>query len=330
MITASYFVDKNVDYDIVFSKLNLLVGDSITKLSEFLYPLRHIRYLEMPEFNDLSEEQKKEFFKGFFCANKFYIKSENRNYVYETYYDIDNIYLIYRDMELMDYKMTFLSDAHPYAAYVNKQLETEHVELLKKMYGNILNLDIINFLFDMDRLTLIVRVNERESVVYIRPSTPLYAALLSLALLFYFDVIIIDDSFIRMKLENMLPYYEALLFLLEHLPEKQVFLVYYDDFYYLPFSYLVARNRKYIDMLLHVFFDRNHGIYTTRFLENGGLGNIVDHRFFTYSIDIRTKLMNIKYKDLIENNKELSKKISEITSKIANTLGQSGIYLEQM
>ncbi|MEM1973872.1 MAG: hypothetical protein QXN68_03685 [Thermoplasmata archaeon] len=330
MITASYFVDKNVDYDIVFSKLNLLVGDSITKLSEFLYPLRHIRYLEMPEFNDLSEEQKKEFFKGFFCANKFYIKSENRNYVYETYYDIDNIYLIYRDMELMDYKMTFLSDAHPYAAYVNKQLETEHVELLKKMYGNILNLDIINFLFDMDRLTLIVRVNERESVVYIRPSTPLYAALLSLALLFYFDVIIIDDSFIRMKLENMLPYYEALLFLLEHLPEKQVFLVYYDDFYYLPFSYLVARNRKYIDMLLHVFFDRNHGIYTTRFLENGGLGNIVDHRFFTYSIDIRTKLMNIKYKDLIENNKELSKKISEITSKIANALGQSGIYLEQM
>lgn len=330
MITASYFVDKNVDYDIVFSKLNLLVGDSITKLSEFLYPLRHIRYLEMPEFNDLSEEQKKEFFKGFFCANKFYIKSENRNYVYETYYDIDNIYLIYRDMELMDYKMTFLSDAHPYAAYVNKQLETEHVELLKKMYGNILNLDIINFLFDMDRLTLIVRVNERESVVYIRPSTPLYAALLSLALLFYFDVIIIDDSFIRMKLENMLPYYEALLFLLEHLPEKQVFLVYYDDFYYLPFSYLVARNRKYIDMLLHVFFDRSHGIYTTRFLENGGLGNIVDHRFFTYSIDIRTKLMNIKYKDLIENNKELSKKISEITSKIANALGQSGIYLEQM
>ncbi|MEM5877685.1 MAG: hypothetical protein QXF12_02270 [Candidatus Aenigmatarchaeota archaeon] len=330
MITASYFVDKNVDYDIVFSRLNLLVGDSITKLSEFLHPLRHIRYLEMPEFNDLNEEQKKEFFKGFFCANKFYIKSENRSYVYETYYDIDNIYLVYRDMELMDYKMTFLSDAHPYAAYVNKKLETEHVELLKKIYGNILNLDIINFLFDMDRLTLIVRVNERESVVYIRSSTPLYAALLSLALLFYFDVIIIDDSFIKMKLENMLPYYEALLFLLEHLPEKQVFLVYYDDFYYLPFSYLVARNKKYIDMLLHVFFDRNHGIYTTKFLENGGLGNIVDHRFFTYSIDIRTKLMNIKYKDLIENNKELSKKISEITSKIANTLGQSGIYLEQM
>lgn len=330
MITASYFVDKSIDYDIVFGRLNLLVGDSITKLNEFLHPLRYIRYLEMPEFDDLSEEQKKEFFKGFFCANKFYIRSENKNYVYETYYNIDDIYLVYRDMELMDYKMTFLSDAHPYSAHINKKLETEQVELLKNIYGNILNLNVINFLFEMDKITIIVRVNERENVVYIRSSTPLYAAFLSLALLFYFDVIIIDDSFIRMKLENMIPYYEALLFLLEHLPEKQVFLVYYDDFYYLPFSYLVAKNKKYIDILLHVFFDRNHGIYTTRFLENGGLGHLVDHRFFTYSVDIRTKLMNIKYKDLMENNKELSKKISEITSKISNVLGQSGIYLEQM
>ncbi|MEM4483494.1 MAG: hypothetical protein QXS19_06220 [Candidatus Methanomethylicia archaeon] len=290
-------------------KINFLLADSNVLTSNIINGFYSV---VIPSKYDIIDEDKP----SPVLSDKyvFYISFKDKSLINEVFVK-DGVLKIRRRDEALDYytldiisydkifDRNFVNDYNPNDANVKEILS---------YFSRIIRRGILSFAF-VDKGVLLLL--EDTNMLLLDYRNPLFYMFVSFLSLYYNRYVVIDDNIIRSNSYYVYMYYTSILSMIKDLDDVQVTFICRDDSFYAPVSISIANLKIDINDISAYILDADIGFIEFSFLDDGSLGPTLNHRFFSFKVEMSKMIIQSK-KELIEKGElEFRKQLMDIINK---------------
>lgn len=306
MIKSIYY-DANLNSGVIkIKKINFLLADSNVLTSDIVNGFYSI---VRPNLYDVLDEDKP----SPVLSDKyiFYIDFKDKSLINEVFVK-DGVLKIRRRDEALDYytldiisydkifDRNFVNDYNPNDANIKEILS---------YFSRIIRRGILSFAF-VDKGVLLLL--EDTNMLLLDYRNPLFYMFVTFLSLYYNRYVVIDDNIIRSNSYYVYMYYASILNMVKDLDDVQVIFICRDDSFYMPVSISIANLGINVDDISAYILDSDIGFIKFNFLDDGSLGPTLNHRFFSFKVEMSKMIIQSK-RELIEKGElEFKKQLMDI------------------
>ncbi|MEM5877272.1 MAG: hypothetical protein QXF12_00170 [Candidatus Aenigmatarchaeota archaeon] len=243
-----------------------------------------------------------------------YIDFKNKSYTNNLIIKDGILKIKFRDEALDYYSLDIISYDRIFdKSYIERiPKDDSAIKMVLNYFSRVINKNVLSFVFVDNGVLLLL---DDTFLLLLDYHNPLFYMFVSFLSLYFNRYIVIDENMIRSSMYYMYSYYYNIFLMAGEIGDYQITFICRDDNFYLPVSLSILDLKIDVSRVTGYFLDSNGSFVDFSFLEDGSLGPVLNHKFFTFRVDLSKMLLDSK-KDILEKGEaEFRNKLIDLINK---------------